>query len=205
MAVPLPPKFKVPQIDMYDGSRDHMDHLDNFKAHMTLHDFPGEITYRAFPLNLKRIARDWFGTLQPGSINSFEELAKQFLTQFMVSRQCCGSTAYLLTIKQREGESFKAYLIQFKKERLSTEDQDEKITLDALLGGIWPQSSFITELARKTPSTLREFMNKDDDYVNAEDTLQALLEPRKQEVKSKSKNSNRDKKESYFKSSGRRA
>ncbi|KAF5469159.1 hypothetical protein F2P56_013253 [Juglans regia] len=48
----------------------------------------------------------------------------------------------------------------------------------------------MTELVRKTPSTLREFMDRADDYVNTEDTLQALLEPRKKEVKSEIKNSN---------------
>lgn len=40
MAVPLPPKFKVPTIDMYDGSEDLMEHLETFKSHMTLHEFP---------------------------------------------------------------------------------------------------------------------------------------------------------------------
>ncbi|XP_042972828.1 uncharacterized protein LOC122304635 [Carya illinoinensis] len=192
MAVPLPPKFKVPQIDMYDGFRDPIDHLENFKAHMTLYGFSGEVAYRAFSLTLKGIAHGWFGTLRPGTINSFEELAKQFLTQFMASRWRHRPAGYLLTINQKEGKSLKAYLTRFNKERLKTDDQDEKISLIALLGGIWPKSLFMTKLARKTPSTLREFMDRVGDYVNAEDILQALLEPRKQEIKHDSKSSNRD-------------
>lgn len=40
---PLPPKFKMPQMDMYEGSKDLIDHLENFQAHITLHDFAGEI------------------------------------------------------------------------------------------------------------------------------------------------------------------
>lgn len=59
------------------------------------------------------------------------------------------------------------YLTIFNKERLTTDDQDEKITLVTLLGGIWPKTPFMTELARKTPSTLREFMDRAKDYVNA--------------------------------------
>lgn len=85
-------------------------------------------------------------------------------------------------------------LTRFNKERLTTEAQDEKITLAALLGGIWPRNSFMTELARKTPSALREFMGKVDDYVNVEATLQALLELRKQEIRHDSMGSNRDRK-----------
>ncbi|KAF5458728.1 hypothetical protein F2P56_022738 [Juglans regia] len=159
MAVPLPSIFKVPHIDLYDGSKDPIDHLENFIAHMTLSGFPGEVACRAFRLMLKGIARGWFGTLRPGSINNFEELAKQFLTQFMTSRRHCKPSAYLLTVKQKERENLKTYLMHFNKERLTTNDQDEKITLAALLGGIWPRSPLMVELARRTPSTLREFMD----------------------------------------------
>lgn len=129
MAVPLPTKFKVPQINLYDGSKDPIDYLENFKAHMTLHSFPEEVACRAFPLTLKRIAQGWFGTLRPRSIGSFEELAKQFLTWFMASRRRRKPAAYLLTIKQKEGKNLKTYPMCFNKERLTTDDQDEKITL----------------------------------------------------------------------------
>lgn len=67
------------------------------------------------------------------------------------------------------------YLARFYKEWLTTDDQDEKITLTAVLGGIWPRSPFMAELARKTPSTLREFMDWADKFVKVQDTLQALV------------------------------
>ncbi|XP_040992588.1 uncharacterized protein LOC121239400 [Juglans microcarpa x Juglans regia] len=187
MVVPLPPKFKVPQIDLYDGSKDPVDHLKNFKTHMTLYGFPGEVACHSFPLTLKGIARGWFGALCLESIGSFEELVKQFLMQFMASRRRRIPAAYLLTIKQKERENLKTYLTRFNKERLTMDDQDEKITLAALLGGIWPWSLFMAELARRTPSTLRKFMDRAYDFVNSEDTLQALLEPYKQETKSKTR------------------
>lgn len=41
-------------------------------------------------------------------------------------------------------------------------------------------SSFMAELARKTPSTLQEFMNMANDFVNTEDTL-IILNPRSRE------------------------
>ncbi|XP_042944579.1 uncharacterized protein LOC122278456 [Carya illinoinensis] len=188
MVVPLPPKFKVPQIDMYDGSKDPVDHLENFKAHITLHGFQGKIAGRAFPLTLKGTARRWFGTLRPRSIDNFEELAKQFLTQFMPSRRRRHPAAYLLTVKQREDENLKAYLAHFNKERLTRNDQYEKITLAALLEGVWPHSPFMAELARRTPSTLREFMDRADDFVNAEDTLQALVNPCKEDTQVERRN-----------------
>lgn len=43
MVEPLLPKFKILQIEMYDRSQDPVDHLENFKVHMTFHDFSREI------------------------------------------------------------------------------------------------------------------------------------------------------------------
>lgn len=58
-----------------------------------------------------------------------------------------------MTFKQRENESFKDFMTRLNK-KLTIDDQDGRIVLDALLRGIWPQSSFMVELARKTLSSL---------------------------------------------------
>lgn len=55
--------------------------------------------------------------------------------------------AYLLTVKQRDSESQKSYLALFNRERMTTDDQDEKITLTTLLARIWPRNPFIAEIA----------------------------------------------------------
>lgn len=39
MVTPLPLKFRVPKMDMYDGSKDPLEHLEILKAYMTLHGF----------------------------------------------------------------------------------------------------------------------------------------------------------------------
>lgn len=62
------------------------------------------------------------------------------------------------------------------------DEQEEKITLAAFLGSIWPRSLFMAELARRTPKTLREFMNRANNFVNVEDTLRALTAPREFEL-----------------------
>lgn len=40
----------------------------------------------------------------------------------------------------------------------------------------------MTELARKTPMKLQEFMDRVDGFINAEDTLRVLTAPRKIEL-----------------------
>lgn len=69
----------------------------------------------------------------------------------------------------------KMYLARFNKKWLTTDDQNEKIALAALLGEIGPHHPFILELVRKTPPILKEFMYRADEYVNTEDILKALV------------------------------
>lgn len=58
---------------------------------------------------------------------------------------------------------------------MTTDDQDKKITLATLLGRVWPRSHFMIELTRKDPSTLMEFMDRLNEFINAEDTLWVLV------------------------------
>ena len=50
---PLPPKFKMPSLDSYDGTRDPFHHIAIFKTMMHLQEVPDEIRCRAFPTTLK--------------------------------------------------------------------------------------------------------------------------------------------------------
>ena len=72
---PLPSKFRMPQIDSYDGVKDPLDHLETFKTLMHLQGVADAIMCRAFPATLKGAARIWFSWLTPNSISTFKELS----------------------------------------------------------------------------------------------------------------------------------
>ena len=57
---PLPHKFRMSQIDSYDGVKDPLDHLETFKTLMHLQGVADEIMCRAFPTTLKGAVRIWF-------------------------------------------------------------------------------------------------------------------------------------------------
>ena len=71
---PLPPKFCMPQLETYDGSKDPLDHLESFKTLMHLPGVADEIMCRAFHTMLKGLGRIWFSRLMPNSISTFKEL-----------------------------------------------------------------------------------------------------------------------------------
>ena len=71
---PLPLKFLMPQVESYDGSKDHLDHLESFNTLTHLQGVVDEIMCRAFPTMVKGHARIWFSRLMPNSISTFKEL-----------------------------------------------------------------------------------------------------------------------------------
>ena len=97
---PLPPKFRMLQVENYNGNKDPLDHLETFKTPMHLQGVAVEIMCRAFPSKLKGPARIWFSRLTPNSICTFKELSAQFVSHFIEGHRYKKSTACLMSIKQ---------------------------------------------------------------------------------------------------------
>ena len=169
-------KLQVSHIDMYDGSNNFVKHIKTYRVHITLYGIPDEITCMPFPITLKGpIGRGL--DVDP----SYALIFYQFLTQFIVGQRRRKQVAYLLTLKQRENESLKVYMIHFEQEKLKIDKPKESIVLVTLLKGVRPHESFMEDLAQRTPSSLKKFIDKAKDFMNANDTIKALTMPNQKE------------------------
>lgn len=83
MNYPLPNKFQAPQIEAFEGMKDPPNHLETYKTLMHLQALQDEIMCWAFPLTLKGPSCAWFGKLKSGSIDSFLDLNKWFISHFI--------------------------------------------------------------------------------------------------------------------------
>ena len=54
---PMSSKFFLPQLELFDGLKDPLDHLNTFKTTLGLSQPSDEILYRSFPTTLKGAAR----------------------------------------------------------------------------------------------------------------------------------------------------
>jgi hypothetical protein len=106
----LPEKFKNPDISIFMGREDPMEHLMTFWSHTSLHKTPDAMACQAFPLTLSRKGRDWLRNLLSRSIDNFDTLGQKFLTQFMSNRVRQKPRGYLLSMRQGPNESLKDYL-----------------------------------------------------------------------------------------------
>ena len=110
---PLPAKFRMPQIEAFDGAKDPVDHLNTYKNQMELHGYQDPVRCRAFAITLKGPALAWFNRLPPSSISSFRELSIAFVSHFIGARTYRKPSYHLLTIKQSSQESLRSYVQRF--------------------------------------------------------------------------------------------
>ena len=80
---PLPAKFKVPQLETFNELKDSLDYLDSFRTVMRLQGVSDEIMCHAFPMNLRGSVRVWFNQLETGFIDTFAQLSRAFIDNFI--------------------------------------------------------------------------------------------------------------------------
>ena len=102
---PFLAKFRMPQIETFDGTKDPVDHLNTYKNQMELHGYQDPVRCRAFAITLKGPALSWFNILLSSSISSFRELSIAFVTHFIKAQTYRKQSYHLMTIKQSPQEN----------------------------------------------------------------------------------------------------
>ena len=97
---PLLVKFRMPQIERFDGVKDPVDHLNTYKNQMELQGYQDPVRCRAFAITPKGPALAWFNRLPLSSISSFRELCIAFVSHFIGARTYRKPSYNLLTVKQ---------------------------------------------------------------------------------------------------------
>ena len=117
---PLPTKFRMPQIEAFDGTKDLVDHLNTYKNHMKLYGYQDPVRCRSFAITLKGFALAWLNKLPPTSISSFKELSIAFVSYFIGARTYRKPSYHLLTVKEGPQENLRSYVQRFMSHPDST-------------------------------------------------------------------------------------
>ena len=169
---PLPTKFRMPQVETFDGVKDPVDHLNTYKNQMELHGYQDLVRCRAFATTLKGPALAWFNRIPPSSISSFRELSVAFVSHFIEARTYRKPSYHLLTIKQGSQESLKSYVQRFNAESLKIDVPDEKFAITTFIAGLGVQSKDLMFSISKNPqASMAEVLAKAEKYINGEEAL----------------------------------
>ncbi|KAK3014944.1 hypothetical protein RJ639_009960 [Escallonia herrerae] len=168
----LPPNFRMPQCDLYDGTGDPGEHVYQFQTNMLLLQVSDAVMCRAFPTTLRKAAHAWFKSLQPRSIYSFGQLSDLFQKHFVSSRSRRKNSASLLNIVQEKNESLVCFLGRFNAATLEIDNLDESVKYTAFLRGLRPTSKFAFSVNKSPPGNMKALLEKANKYIQAEEYLE---------------------------------
>ncbi|GKC57517.1 reverse transcriptase domain-containing protein [Tanacetum coccineum] len=152
------PKTRMPShIKTYDGSEDPEDHLKIFQAAAKTERWAMPTWCHIFNSTLTGNARVWFDDLPDESIDSYDDLKKSFLENYLQQKKYIKDPIELHNIKQRDGESTKDFVKRYKLESRDVKGAPECMRISGFVHGII-NPELIKRLYDKIPKTVDEMM-----------------------------------------------
>ncbi|XP_038970589.1 uncharacterized protein LOC120104129 [Phoenix dactylifera] len=158
------------QIEPYNGTTDPLDHLESYQALMALQGSSEVVLCKAFSAILRGTARLWFSGLKPSTVSSFEQLGRQFATNFVASRRQQRTSDFLLDIKQKEGESLKDYINRFTAATSEVCELDQSIAMSTLKTEA-RSNRFLFFIEKNFSADFTEMLARARKYAKAEEAI----------------------------------
>ncbi|XP_077215987.1 uncharacterized protein LOC143850652 [Tasmannia lanceolata] len=122
-------RFKVPDMDKYDGTGCPRSHLMSVLPLLQQHGLSPEQVALLFPRSLVGVAKKWFLSLKSEEIRTLENIANRFVEQFSMEEGIDVTKRDLKALKQGHNETFTSFIRRWRRKaaqmthRLSDEDQ----------------------------------------------------------------------------------
>ncbi|XP_039056854.1 LOW QUALITY PROTEIN: uncharacterized protein LOC120199967, partial [Hibiscus syriacus] len=105
----LPPKFKVPDFEKFDGTRCPSAHITMFCRKMTGYIGDDQLLIHCFQESLTGSAIRWYNQLSRANIKSWKDLAKSFLEQYKHVKDVRPNRMMLQGMEKKSNKSFRQY------------------------------------------------------------------------------------------------
>ena len=160
----LPDKFKMPQLQKFDGTGDPRIHLSQYMTTMSTTKAPMSVVARLFVLSLEGTAVNWYHRLEKSIRADWKELYSTFLKQYEYNTKLEVSIRDLELTKQRSNEFFSDFLTRFmNKAGLMKNKLAEKDQVRMVVHNVSP--NLVERLQMMNP---KSFIDLYDDRLQAE-------------------------------------
>nr|GEW08650.1 reverse transcriptase domain-containing protein [Tanacetum cinerariifolium] len=122
-------------------------------------------------------ARVWFDDISPESIDSYDDLKKAFLENYLQQKNYIKDPIELHNIKQKDGESTKDFVRRYKLESKHVKGAPKCMRIFGFVHGI-TNPELIKRLHDKIPKTVDEMMRVTTSFLRGKWQLQITKERR---------------------------
>ncbi|GJU87455.1 reverse transcriptase domain-containing protein [Tanacetum coccineum] len=162
------PKTRMPShIKTYDGSEDPEDHLKIFQAAAKTERWAMPTWCHMFNSTLTGNARVWFDDLPQESIDSYDDLRKAFLENYLQQKKCIKDPVEIHNIKQRDGESTKEFVRRYKLECRDVKGAPKCMKIFGFMHEI-TNPELVKRLHDKIPKSVDEMMRVTTTFFRGE-------------------------------------
>ncbi|GJR61005.1 reverse transcriptase domain-containing protein [Tanacetum coccineum] len=162
------PKTRMPShIKTYDGSEDPKDHLKIFQSAAKTERWAMPTWCHMFNSILTGNARVWFDDLPKETIDSYDDLKKAFLENYLQQKKCIKDPVKIHNIRQRDGESTEEFVRRYKLECRDVKGAPECMKISGFMHGI-TNPELIKRLHDKIPKSVDEMMRVTTTFLRGE-------------------------------------
>jgi hypothetical protein len=166
---PVPKGFKLPHDQQkYDRSPEPQSWLSDYLQAVKLLGGTRETAMQSLQLHLTGAARSWLSKLGKETIGSWEELIKQFMSNFKSTYKRPASIEEVKTCMQQRGETLRAYIQRWSIIKNSAVEVSDERAIDAFIVGL-RRGDLVEEMGRIKPKTLSDLMDIANQFVDRED------------------------------------
>jgi hypothetical protein len=166
---PVPKGFKLPHDQQkYDGSQEPQSWLSDYLQAVQILGGTKEIAMQSLQLHLTGAARSWLSKLEKETINSWEDLTRQFTRNFKSTYKRPASTEEVKACVQQRGETLRAYIQRWSLIKNSAVEVSDERAIDAFIAGL-RRGDLVEEMGRIKPRTVSDLMDVANRFVDGED------------------------------------
>ena len=112
--VVIPPKFKIPTFEKYDGTKCPENHLATYCNKMVGHAHNENLLIHVFYDSLAGAAAQWYRGLKKDQIRTWRDLAREFLKRHKYMLETVSDRMTLQCMKKRPDEDYRGYAVRWK-------------------------------------------------------------------------------------------
>ena len=110
----IPPKFKMPKFEKYDGTKSPENHLATYCNKMAGHTHDEGLLIHVFYDSLTGAPAQWHMKLKKDQIRTWKGLARAFLERYKYMLEIVPDRMTLQCMKKRPKKNYKEYAVKWK-------------------------------------------------------------------------------------------